>query len=160
MSRSDRVIRTVGDKRRFVVLLLVVIISFGWANAPLPAQQTEEKPDELADLTLEELMKLDILPINVLGTHTHLAGEWMIGYKFMFMRMDGNRDGTDRKTVSDVLQDFPVAPTEMTMAMHMVEVHCCPVKSRIESIGWGHRGIRLGSRMAGVPVKGAFFRIA
>ena len=30
----------------------------------------------------------------------------------------------------------------------------------IESIGWGHRGIRLGSRMAGVPVKGAFFRIA
>ena len=38
--------------------------------------------------------------------------------------------------------------------------HCCPVKSRIESIGWGHRGIRFGSRMAGVPVKGAFFRIA
>ncbi len=38
--------------------------------------------------------------------------------------------------------------------------HCCPVKSRIESIGWGHRGIRLGSRMAGVPVKGVFFRIA
>ena len=126
MSRSDRVIRTVGDKRRVVVLLLLVIISFGWANAPLPAQQTEEKPDELADLTLEELMKLDILPINVLGTHTHLAGEWMIGYKFMFMRMNGNRDGTDRKTVSDVLQDFPVAPTDMTMAMHMVEVMYAP----------------------------------
>ena len=38
--------------------------------------------------------------------------------------------------------------------------HCCPVKSRIESIGWGHRGISFGSRMAGVPVKRAFFRIA
>ena len=38
--------------------------------------------------------------------------------------------------------------------------HCCPVKSRIESIGWGHRGIRFGSRMAGVPAKRAFFRIA
>ena len=38
--------------------------------------------------------------------------------------------------------------------------HCCPVKSRIGSIGWGHRGIRFGSRMAGVSVKGAFFRIA
>ena len=38
--------------------------------------------------------------------------------------------------------------------------HCCPVKSQIESIGWGHRGIRFGSRMAGVPVKWAFFRIA
>ena len=41
-----------------------------------------------------------------------------------------------------------------------VRDHCCPVKSRIESIGWGHRGIRFGSRMAGVPVKWAFFRIA
>ena len=41
-----------------------------------------------------------------------------------------------------------------------IALHCCPVKSRIESIGWGHRGIRFGSRMAGVPVKGAFFRIA
>ena len=54
-------------------------------------------------------------------------------------------------------------------AMYMIETactllkasnHCCPVKSRIESTGWGHRGIRFGSRMAGEPVKWAFFRIA
>ena len=125
MSRSGGVTRTVGNKRRVVVLLLAVVISFGWANTPLPAQ-TEETPDELADLTLEELMKLDVLPISVLGTHIHLAGEWMIGYKFMFMRMDGNRNGTDRKTVGDVLQDFPIAPTDMNMAMHMVEVMYAP----------------------------------
>ncbi len=94
MSRSDRVIRTVGDKRRFVVLLLVVIISFGWANAPLPAQQTEEKPDELADLTLEELMKLDILPINVLGTHTHLAGR-MDDWLQVHVHENGRESGRD-----------------------------------------------------------------
>ena len=75
MSRSGGVTRTVGNKRRVVALLLAVIISCGWANTPLPAQETEETPDELADLTLEELMKLDVLPISVLGTHTHLAGE-------------------------------------------------------------------------------------
>ena len=46
------------------------------------------------------------------------------------------------------------------VAIPIIYLHCCPVKSRIESIGWGHRGIRLGSRMAGVPVKGAFCRIA
>ena len=126
MRRSDRVTRTAGNKRRIVVLLLAVIISIGWSNTLLPAQETEETPDELADLTLEELMKLDVLPISVLGTHTHLAGEWMIGYKFMFMRMNGNRDGTDGKTVGDVLQDFPIAPTDMTMAMHMVEVMYAP----------------------------------
>ena len=47
-----------------------------------------------------------------------------------------------------------------TSATLYIGNHCCPVKSRIESIGWGHRGIRFGSRMAGVPVKRAFFRIA
>ena len=46
------------------------------------------------------------------------------------------------------------------LATRNIDDHCCPVKSRIESIGWGHRGIRFGSRMAGVPVKRAFFRIA
>ncbi len=53
----------------------------------------------------------------------------------------------------------PYTPAQEEIGAY-VGAHCCPVKSRIESIGWGHRGIRLGSRMAGVPVKGAFFRIA
>ncbi len=53
------------------------------------------------------------------------------------------------------------APGDLSLKGNLyMDNHCCPVKSRIESIGWGHRGIRLGSRMAGVPVKGAFFRIA
>ena len=50
--------------------------------------------------------------------------------------------------------------TFLALSMLPLLYHCCPVKSRIESIGWGHRGIRFGSRMAGVPVKWAFFRIA
>ena len=54
-----------------------------------------------------------------------------------------------------------VYPLEkLAMRFLNMTAHCCPVKSRIESIGWGHRGIRFGSRMAGVPVKRAFFRIA
>ena len=44
----------------------------------------------------------------------------MISYRFMRMEMDGNRDGTDRVSTADVLADFPVTPTEMTMDMHMV----------------------------------------
>ena len=114
------------SKRRVIVWLLAVLISFGWAPTSLLAQETEEPPGELADLSLEELMATDVVSINVLGTHTHLAGEWMIGYKFMFMRMEGNRDGTDRKTAGEVLQDFPVTPTDMNMAMHMVEVMYAP----------------------------------
>ncbi len=58
-----------------------------------------------------------------------------------------------------LIRDSEVEPSRVLLRNDTHE-HCCPVKSRIESIGWGHRGIRLGSRMAGVPVKGAFFRIA
>ena len=50
--------------------------------------------------------------------------------------------------------------SDVFMIVLIIIAHCCPVKSRIGSIGWGHRGIRFGSRMAGVPVKRAFFRIA
>ena len=38
--------------------------------------------------------------------------------------------------------------------------HYCPVKSRIESAGWGHRVSSLGNRAAARPVEWAFSRIA
>ena len=126
MTGSAGLIRIVKDKRLFITALLVVVMPFAWANTPLLAQQTQDPPEDLTDLTLEELMELDVLFVNVLGTHTHLAGEWMIGYKFKLMRMEGNRDGTNRRTAGEVLQDFPVTPTEMNMAMHMFEVMYSP----------------------------------
>ena len=39
-----------------------------------------------------------------------------------------------------------------------VRIHYCPVKSRIESAGWGHRVSFRGSRTAARPVKWAFSR--
>ena len=59
-------------------------------------------------------------PIGVMGDHMHARGEWMFSYRLMHMRMDGNRDGTDSVSTTDVLADFMVAPLEMTMQMHMV----------------------------------------
>ncbi|NEP59687.1 MAG: transporter, partial [Symploca sp. SIO2G7] len=58
-------------------------------------------------------------PISVMGDHTHQAGEFMFSYRYMFMRMDGNRDGTDNLSDQEVLQQFPVTPTNMDMEMHM-----------------------------------------
>lgn len=54
-------------------------------------------------------------PIGVMGEHTHKAGEWMFSYRVMHMEMDGNRDGTDR--ISQVHNQFTVAPTKMDMHM-------------------------------------------
>ena len=61
----------------------------------------------------------DHAPIGVMGDHNHKAGEWMVSYRYGFMKMDGNRDGTDDLTSTEVLSDFMVAPVDMTMQMHM-----------------------------------------
>ena len=59
-------------------------------------------------------------PIGVMGDHTHAAGDWMLSYRYMTMRMDGNIDGTSDLSNSEVrAHGFMVVPTEMTMEMHM-----------------------------------------
>ena len=51
--------------------------------------------------------------------HAHRKGDWMIVISGMFMEMEGNRDQTSRVSTADVLKDFMVAPTEMSMSMQM-----------------------------------------
>jgi hypothetical protein len=59
-------------------------------------------------------------PIGVMGDHTHSAGYWMLSYRYMTMRMDGNIDGTSDLSNAEVrAKGFAVVPTEMTMEMHM-----------------------------------------
>ncbi len=110
--------------------LVVMAVLLSWTSPARGQQSQRGQPQQpqrdLTNLTLEELMAMNVLFVNVLGTHTHLAGEWMIGYKFMFMRMDGNRDGTAQLTADQVLLDFPVTPTDMNMGMHMLEVMYAP----------------------------------
>ncbi len=65
-----------------LLLLLVVIVG----GAAIPGQSEEPRPD-LTELGLEDLMDINVLSKNVLGTHTHLAGEWMVDFSEMFMSM-------------------------------------------------------------------------
>ena len=85
-----------------------------------------EDTQDFLDLSLEDLMRTDIKEFDVLGTHTHLGGQWMVGYQFMPMLMSGIRDGTLRRSSESVLQDYMVVPTEMRMEMHMVNVMFAP----------------------------------
>ncbi len=59
-------------------------------------------------------------PISVMGDHLHHQGEWMLSYRYMFMNMDGNLDGSSHKSDREVLADYPVAPLKMDMEMHML----------------------------------------
>ncbi|MEE9343720.1 MAG: transporter, partial [Gammaproteobacteria bacterium] len=60
--------------------------------------------------------------INSSVHHSHGAGEWMFTYQYMQMKMEGMRDGTDDLSDQEVLADFMVTPTDMTMEMHMFSV--------------------------------------
>ncbi len=51
------------------------------------ADDSGQSPTEFSELGLEDLLAVEVVPISVLGTHTHLEGEWMIGYRFMTMAM-------------------------------------------------------------------------
>jgi hypothetical protein len=81
---------------------------------------------DLTGLSLEELYNLDVIQLNVIGGHTHPAGQIMFGYEFIFMDMDGHLSGTHDVSESEILKQFPSASTGMTVEEHMVEVMYAP----------------------------------
>lgn len=88
-SRARRAIsarRAMAMRRIGSLLLAMLAIGGGYTLA-----QAQE-PSDLTKLTLEELMKIDVVSTNVLATHIHFAGQWMVAYEYMLEDMDGNRD--------------------------------------------------------------------
>ena len=111
------------------VFVIVAKTLFLWVlTAPCWAGDNAEEGGS-ADASLEELLNIRLVSSGILGIHhTHPKGEWMISYRYMTMRMAGNRIGSDRVTDSEVLRDYMVAPTDMNMDMHMVGVMYAPTQ--------------------------------
>ncbi len=133
------------------------------AQSPNPEEgldQGQTSAGGFSALTLSQLLSLDVLQVNVLGTHTHLAGEVMIGYSYMTMRMEDNRSGRARLAPSEVLQGFMVTPTDMQMGMHMGHLMYAPsndltllvmVPYRVTSMNHVTRmGMRFATRAEGL----------
>lgn len=69
----------------------------------------------------------DDAPVSIMGTHVHPQGEWMLSYRFMRMKMDGMREGTDGVSSADVFAaGYTVTPESMTMNMHMLGIMYAP----------------------------------
>ena len=66
-------------------------------------------------------MKVSIIKnaTSALTSHIHQKSDWMVGYHFMGMNMEPNRDNSSDMGISAVLADFMVAPVSMEMDMHM-----------------------------------------
>lgn len=47
------------------------------------------------------------------------ANRWMVGYQYMFEKLDGMLDGMRAVSQTDVLKRFDTTPTDMTMRTHM-----------------------------------------
>lgn len=79
-------------------------------------------------------------PIGVMGDHLMGEGEFMLGYRFMHMDMEGNRDGTRKLSPEEIVTGFSnvffgvpgqpptlrIVPLSMTMDMHMVSAMYAP----------------------------------
>jgi len=68
-------------------------------------------------------------PVGVMADHTHHAGGWMLSYRFMTMRMEGLRDGTDAISAGDILMPegpYMMAAEDMRMDMHMLGAMYAP----------------------------------
>ncbi len=93
------------------------------------AEDFQDQDEELSASSRAD----DHAPIGVMQDHVHGAGEWMVSYRFMRMDMDGNRDGVERVSTTDIVDPagygFMVAPTEMTMEMHMFGFMYAPTDS-------------------------------
>lgn len=95
---------------------LLLTLLGGLFAAPLAAHWDASRPDSHA-------------PIGVMGEHTHKAGEWMVSYRFMQMRMKGWQDGTDDLTNGEVAAppySYFIVPTKHWMEMHMLGAMYAP----------------------------------
>jgi len=97
-----------------LVVAPMLLLSLAWGDAAASAQ--------LGEMSIEALLEQELVEMEVTGIHhTHPKGEWMIGYHYMRMNMEGNLDGTSDVSVPEIFAEgFMVAPTSMWMEMHMI----------------------------------------
>ena len=67
-------------------------------------------------------------PLGVRAGHTQSKGEWMLSYRYERVWLDGNRDGSRRRTTEDVRREgFEIVPTEMSVEVHELGLLYAPV---------------------------------
>ncbi|MBL4836366.1 MAG: hypothetical protein JKY34_02210 [Kordiimonadaceae bacterium] len=109
---------------RYDLVRAFLFVFLSVAHSQITALQAQD--EDLEELDLAALLDEKIIPANVLGTHTHMTGEWMVGYTYMLMPMEGMASGTQKLSNADVLQNYMVTPTSMDMQMHMFHVMYAP----------------------------------
>ncbi len=110
--------------------LLACLLTAGMlADSSYAKENTAAKTTDLTGLSLEELYNLDIVQPNVLGGHTHPAGQAMVGYEYMHLIMSGLYQGSHEiSPAAAFAQGFSTVHTSMEMDMHMFELMYAPTE--------------------------------
>ena len=69
---------------------------------------------------------LSYAPTGIMGDHLHPKGGLMVSVRYMYMYMEGNRQGSDRIADEEVYDSYMVVPQEMKMDMAMLGVMYAP----------------------------------
>lgn len=115
----------------FLVASVCALLAIGEARAqtadsPMTSMETGGDASQAARqaASMTEIMGAPgLVPFDIM---TGQAGKWMIGYQFMFEKMDGNLVGIDEISEAKILDRFFATPTDMTMQMHMGMVMYAP----------------------------------
>ena len=112
----------------WLALLLQLFAARQGALAASEAVCGKSKAGDLTGLSLSELYNLDVIQLNVLGGHTHPAGQAMFGYQFMHMNMGELHQGTKVISAADIFANTPFTTAHilMEMDMHMFEFMYAP----------------------------------
>jgi Putative MetA-pathway of phenol degradation len=96
-----------------LIILFFLLISVVLADESEDCCEAKSRPDGHA-------------PIGVMGEHRHAEGDWMVSYRFRLMQMDGSLNGSSSVSDQQVLQNYMVTPTKMTMTGNILSMMYAP----------------------------------
>ena len=91
-------------------------------DKPMAGMKSGSAASQAASMT-EMMGAPGLVPFEIMSGQ---AGKWMVGYQFMFDKLDGNRSGTNDVSQAQVLDRFAASPIDMYMRMHMGMVMYAP----------------------------------
>ncbi len=91
-------------------------------EAPMAGMKTGRAASQASSMT-DMMGAPGLVPFDIM---TGQAGQWMVGYQFMYEEMDGLLDGRDSVSEPSVLTHYKTSPTDMANRMHMVMAMYAP----------------------------------
>ncbi len=108
-----------------------LVVHLSWALLALaPMTWAQDHPMDLRELSLKELLSLDVVEATAGDANTFYRGAWSVGYRYLFQQMKGYQVGRDRVSPVSLLgtnsNQYAIVQDEMTQELHIIEASYSP----------------------------------